>query len=254
MIAFLDCWQQGAVALFAQALAGEPALVDALPKPMPGGAFGWAYELDGELQGRLAVLLDAAVLERPLLGEGVDQKDAWSDLLREVADAACGDLLARAGQTVRVAAVEETAGLPSMTRAFQLQCGDDAFAVVVRDDTRQGTERQATGNRQQAANSAQSGIVGEVRSEERGRELLLDVELDTTLRFGCRELPLSELLELGPGDVVPLDRQVSDPVDLVVGDKILARGEVVLVNGNFGLRVVEVAEPRKRLETIRCLF
>ena len=51
-----------------------------------------------------------------------------------------------------------------------------------------------------------------------------------------------------------LDRNVSDPVDLVIGDKIVARGDVVLVNGNFGLRVTEVAAPRKRLESIRCLF
>ena len=57
-----------------------------------------------------------------------------------------------------------------------------------------------------------------------------------------------------PGDVVQLDRHVTDPVDLIVGDKIVARGEVVLVNGNFGLRVTEVAAPRKRLESIRCLF
>jgi flagellar motor switch protein FliN/FliY len=54
--------------------------------------------------------------------------------------------------------------------------------------------------------------------------------------------------------VVELDRHVTDPVDLIVGDKIVARGEVVLVNGNFGLRVIEVAAPRNRLETIRCLF
>ena len=87
-----------------------------------------------------------------------------------------------------------------------------------------------------------------------GLELLLDVELEATLRFGCREMPLGEILELGPGDVVQLDRHVSDPVDLIVGDKIVARGEVVLVNGNFGLRVTEVAAPRKRLESIRCLF
>ena len=87
-----------------------------------------------------------------------------------------------------------------------------------------------------------------------GVELLLDVELEATLRFGCREMPLGEILELGPGDVIELDRNVDDPVDLVVGDKIVARGEVVLVNGNFGLRVVEVAAPRKRLENIRCLF
>ena len=87
-----------------------------------------------------------------------------------------------------------------------------------------------------------------------GQELLLDVELDASLRFGCREMPLGEILDLGPGDVVQLDRHISDPVDLIVGDKIVARGEVVLVNGNFGLRVTEVAAPRKRLESIRCLF
>jgi flagellar motor switch protein FliN/FliY len=87
-----------------------------------------------------------------------------------------------------------------------------------------------------------------------GVDLLLDVELEASLRFGSREMPLNEVLDLGAGDVVELDRHVSDPVDLLVGDKIVARGEVVLVNGSFGLRVLEVAEPRKCLESIRCLF
>jgi len=87
-----------------------------------------------------------------------------------------------------------------------------------------------------------------------GVELLLDVELEAAIRFGCRELTLSEVVELGPGDVVELDRMVTDPVDLIVADKIVARGEVVLVDGSFGLRVTEVATPQKRLESIRCLF
>ena len=89
---------------------------------------------------------------------------------------------------------------------------------------------------------------------KQGIDLLYDVELEATLRFGTRELLLHEVMELGPGDVVQLDRHVTDPVDLLVGDKIVARGEVVLVNGKFGLRVTEVAQPRKSLETIRCLF
>jgi flagellar motor switch protein FliN len=87
-----------------------------------------------------------------------------------------------------------------------------------------------------------------------GIRLLMDVELEVSLRFGRKELPLGEILDLGPGDVVQLDRNVADPVDLIVGDKIVACGEVVLVNGNFGLRVTEVASPKKRLESIRCLF
>lgn len=84
--------------------------------------------------------------------------------------------------------------------------------------------------------------------------ILLDIELEATLQFGSRELPLREVLELGPGDVVELDRHVSEPVDLVVGDRIVARGEVVVQNGNFALRITEVATPQLRLESIRCLF
>lgn len=67
-------------------------------------------------------------------------------------------------------------------------------------------------------------------------------------------MTLEEILELGPGAVVELNREVSEPVDLVVGDRIVARGEVVVLNGNFALRVTEVATPQLRLESIRCLF
>jgi flagellar motor switch protein FliN/FliY len=89
---------------------------------------------------------------------------------------------------------------------------------------------------------------------DRALSLLNDIELDATLQFGSREMPLNEVLDLGPGDVVELNRHVSEPVDLVVGDRILARGEVVVVQGNFALRVTEVATPQMRLESIRCLF
>jgi flagellar motor switch protein FliN/FliY len=84
--------------------------------------------------------------------------------------------------------------------------------------------------------------------------LLNDIELEATLQFGSREMALREVLELGPGDVVELDRHISEPVDLVVGDRIVARGEVVVASGNFALRITEVATPQLRLESIRCLF
>ena len=87
-----------------------------------------------------------------------------------------------------------------------------------------------------------------------GMNLLRDIELDATLQFGSREMPLRAILDLGPGDVVELDRHISEPVDLVVGDRIVARGEVVVVSGNFALRITEVATPQLRLESIRCLF
>lgn len=85
-------------------------------------------------------------------------------------------------------------------------------------------------------------------------DLLYDIDLDATIRFGTREMALNEVLELGPGTVLELDRHVNEPVDLVVGDRIVARGEVVVVSGNFALRVTEVATPQMRLESIRCFF
>jgi len=105
----------------------------------------------------------------------------------------------------------------------------------------------ATGAEGSSAEGAASG--GDV-----GVGLLYDIELDASLQFGSKEMLLSDVLELGPGDVVELDRHIAEPVDLVVGDRIVARGEVVVANGNFALRILEVATPQMRLESIRCLF
>jgi flagellar motor switch protein FliN/FliY len=255
MKTYIECWSSVAAALFSQALAGEPELAESLPKPMAAGSFSFAATLSGDLEGRFFVVLDSAILESPLVGEGVDQKAGWSELLREIADAAAGELLATSGQTCHVDKFEETSGESQVSRAFQLRSGERSWSILIRDEVRisRPSVPQETGP------SAVSGPESPAPSNSGaalspGIELLLDVELEASLRFGCREMPLGEILDLGPGDVVQLDRHVSDPVDLIVGDKIVARGEVVLVNGNFGLRITEVAAPRKRLETIRCLF
>jgi flagellar motor switch protein FliN/FliY len=247
MKSYLECWIEVARALFSQALSGEPELTEGLPKPLGPGAFGFAATLSGDEAGRFAVVLDPAILDSPLVGEGVDQKSGWSELLREVADAAAGELLAKTGRKCRVEKFEEIGGESKVSCAFQLRSGERSWTILVRDEVRAPKAAAAQCAAPPAAAPAPPGLSA-------GIELLLDVELEAALRFGCKELPLGEILDLGPGDVVQLDRNVSDPVDLIVGDKIVARGEVVLVNGNFGLRVTEVASPRKRLESIRCLF
>jgi len=82
-------------------------------------------------------------------------------------------------------------------------------------------------------------------------DMMLDMEVEAALQFGTAEMNLREVLALGPGDVVELDRHVAAPVDLVVSDRIVARGEVVVVKGNFALRVTEVLAPQLRLEHAR---
>lgn len=70
--------------------------------------------------------------------------------------------------------------------------------------------------------------------------MFMDLELEVTLRFGGRDVLLKDILQLGPGSVLELDREIQDPADLLLEGKIIARGEVVMVDGNFGLRVTEV--------------
>ena len=78
--------------------------------------------------------------------------------------------------------------------------------------------------------------------------LLFDVQLDATIRFGGRQLLLRDILSLSPGSVIELDRQVGEPAELLVAGKLVARGEVVVVDGNFGLRVTELTNPAQRGE------
>ena len=81
-------------------------------------------------------------------------------------------------------------------------------------------------------------------------DLLLDVELEATIRFGERELLLRDVFALMPGSVVELNQLVNEPAQLLVAGRTIARGEVVVVDGNFGLRVSEVASRSQRAEVI----
>ena len=81
-------------------------------------------------------------------------------------------------------------------------------------------------------------------------DLLFDVHLDAAIRFGGREMLLREILSLGAGSVIELDRQVNEPAELLVAGRVVARGEVVVVNGNFGLRVTELTSASQRAELL----
>jgi flagellar motor switch protein FliN/FliY len=84
----------------------------------------------------------------------------------------------------------------------------------------------------------------------RNLDLLMEVPLQVTLRFGERQLLLKDVLELSAGSVVELDRQVKEPAELLVTGRVVARGEVVIVDGNYGLRITEVAPASMRAEVL----
>jgi flagellar motor switch protein FliN/FliY len=81
--------------------------------------------------------------------------------------------------------------------------------------------------------------------------MLLDVDLDVSIELGSTNLAIKRILELAPGAVVELDRLAGEPVDLLVNNKVVAKGEVVVVDENFGIRIVSLISPEERIKSLR---
>ncbi len=81
-------------------------------------------------------------------------------------------------------------------------------------------------------------------------EMLLDVELPVVIRIGKTEMYLKNILKLGTGSIIQLDKVVDEPVELFVNDKLIARGEVVVVESNFALRITEIVSKEERIKSL----
>jgi flagellar motor switch protein FliN len=77
-------------------------------------------------------------------------------------------------------------------------------------------------------------------------DLIMDVTVPVTVSIGSVRKTIAEILALGPGQVIELDRAAGDPVDLFVNDRLVARGEVVVVGDRYGFRVTEITAPPER--------
>lgn len=85
----------------------------------------------------------------------------------------------------------------------------------------------------------------------RGVELILDVPLSIAVELGRQSLSVKDILELAPGSLVELDKLAGEAVDLLINGKLFAKGEVVVIDENFGVRVSSIITPRERLESLR---
>ena len=80
--------------------------------------------------------------------------------------------------------------------------------------------------------------------------VLMDVQLPVSIRFGETEMILEEIVKLGVGSVIELNSGIDQPVDLVVNNRILARGEVVTVDGFYGIRITEITNAGERFKSL----
>jgi flagellar motor switch protein FliN/FliY len=105
------------------------------------------------------------------------------------------------------------------------------------------------------ANNAETGGAMTVQpvQPERSKtyDLLMEVELPVSVSFGRAQLALRDVLKLNSGSIVELNRTIADPVEIIVNNCVIARGEVVVVEGNYGVRIQHVISREERLRTLK---
>jgi len=81
--------------------------------------------------------------------------------------------------------------------------------------------------------------------------MVLDIKLVATARLGRIEMAVGDILGLGPGSIVEVGHLIEEPVELLINDRLIARGDVVVVDEKFGLRITEIISPKERIQSLR---
>jgi flagellar motor switch protein FliN/FliY len=95
-----------------------------------------------------------------------------------------------------------------------------------------------------------AGAVG-TNPKDRNLGLILDIPLRVTVELGRTKMPVSELLNLTQGSVVELSKLAGEPMEVLVNDKLIAKGEAVVVNEKFGVRLTDIISPTERVESLK---
>ncbi|HTN70625.1 MAG TPA: flagellar motor switch protein FliN [Methylomirabilota bacterium] len=98
---------------------------------------------------------------------------------------------------------------------------------------------------------AKESVNSNRRPEQVDLSLLMDVPLQVTVELGRARMTIESLLKLNQGSVVELNQVIGEPLDILVNNKLMARGEAVVVRDKFAIRIVDVVSPERRIENLR---
>ena len=246
------------VEIVSRALADElvvvlGGLVGAEATAVPGAPVGsrqWIVEcaIAGEVAGTCTLAFDAATmaaLAGSIIGVDGDVADSVvADTLREATNQAIAAVsLAPDARAVRIAVVNVAiqdavpAGRCVLAYIVSITSVAAPIAVAVYGVTTAAPPAEVL--REEPSASASSRI-----------EVILDIDLPVVVRFGRTEMSIKALTRIGPGSVIDLGRSPDDPVEILVSDRVVAHGEVVVVGGNYGIRILDVASPAERMRTV----
>lgn len=110
--------------------------------------------------------------------------------------------------------------------------------------TKPGSNESANAASRAAADAISAG-------KDRNLQLILDIPLKVTVELGRTKMPVSELLNLTQGSVIELNKLAGESMEVFVNDKLIAKGEAVVVNEKFGVRLTDIISPAERVEQLK---
>jgi flagellar motor switch protein FliN/FliY len=256
---FFDAFRQAASDVFSRALNAkwtvELAATNA-PAPADASLQSFSLSVSGPLAGHAAFQfqpLDVVKLAQAFLGEAADPSaklspdhiEALTELLRQVIGVATTRLKTNFGDVqLQLGAIETPTWAGTTVGMTAKQASGNGFTLGFRISSElEVAVSRATPTPPKAQLAADSGSTPSgPRPAALNLDRLAGVDLSLTLRFGRRIMTSREILKLAHGSVIELDRKLQEPADLLLGDKLIARGEVVIVDGNYGIRVTEIAD------------
>jgi len=241
--------------------SGSSSALAGAPDPAEG-AFRWRQPLP-RLAGAVWVVAAAGAANSSgahvLRSVGVEdsnedeQKSTFLEVLNQALGGLAQSLTTRLKKEVNCSGGAESSAQPgpSSWTAVNVSLGDTSvtFALGIETelaDAIRTAEMPAVLRPEPAAPAPRSPI-----DNSKTFELLLDVQLPVAVSFGRAHVPLKDVLKITTGSIVELDRTVTEPVEIIVNNCVIARGEVVVVEGNFGVRVQEVVNRQERLRTVQ---
>ena len=128
--------------------------------------------------------------------------------------------------------------------------GDGETAVEEQDVTPVEEKDVTPGEQKDEAITEEGDTATDKGNGEANLDLILDIPLTVTCELGRSKMLINDLLQLGQGSVIELTKLVGEPLEVLINEKLVARGEVVVVNEKFGVRLTDIVTPMERVKSL----
>jgi flagellar motor switch protein FliN/FliY len=213
----------------------------------PDGVF-WVGAGDAAWKTIAGKVLAAAGVED---ASGEDLRSTYTEVLSQANSATAQKLGQRLGREVVTTGGQEVSAAPGGTSPQTLLVRfSGAPGVAVQFTAGLGVEGLFRAAAPLEPDQAPAAPPPGNTPGSRTLDLLLEVELPVSVSFGRAQLPLKDVLKLTTGSIVELNRSIVEPVEIIVNNCVIARGEVVVIEGNYGVRITQVINRQERLRTL----